>query len=190
MSHSEMFAGRIGRVGIARLGPLGSLQQLGAFGRVVGVDRAVFLVADHAGQHDVVRAHALAQHDIIQVGVVVEAVGEALADVRVAEEVHRDAVAVQLAAADEVVAAFSVDVEGEEHIRAGSGSQAGHFDQRLGSDRLPGSRRSSSTHSTPTSVSICGQSACEPTATLVRIAGLSMAKRVLNSSIDLMIPSS
>ena len=54
------------------------------------------------------------------VGVPVEAVVEGLAHVHVAEEVRRDAVAVQLAAADVGVAALNVDdIEDEEGVGAG-----------------------------------------------------------------------
>ena len=82
--------------------------------------RAVRVVAGHTGHQDTDGLDGFAHQRVLDVDVPVEAVVEGLADVDVAEEVGRDAVAVQLAAADEGVAAIGVgDVEVEEDVGAG-----------------------------------------------------------------------
>ena len=76
-----------------------------------------------------VRDRTFTQSHLVDIGVVIERIAESPADVDIGEEVGRDAVAVQLAAAEQIVV-LGIDVLDEEHggvVHPGQFPENGHI---------------------------------------------------------------
>ena len=122
--------------GLPDLSVPGQLHLLFTLGQIEGVVLSLEVVAKHTGDDDAVGLHGLALECICDIRVPVEAVGEPLPHMDIAEEVRRDSVAIQLTATDQGI--------GDRFFRRGGGNRHDHGrpldDDRLYHGRLRGAR--------------------------------------------------